>query len=1308
MSVVDPRNLIRDSGLFDEAWYVARFPDVAALGLDPIDHWLRIGSRLGRSPGPAFDTAYYLATYPDVASAGVDPLLHFIEHGRLEGRRCRPPARPLLADAAGVTADGDDTERGALPVNRIPGRRPRDASRPLVLVCAHVSGEHLFGSERSLLDILDGLIASGHDVITTVPGSRAGTYQDAIRDRSAAVLSFRYDWWRKGVPVNEACVATIAALIDEYRVDAVHANTIMLREPLLAARRMNVPGLVHVREIITHDQALVDLIGEPADEIVRLVLDAADHVIANSEATARLFHKPGRTHVVPNTIDVDAFDIPPLPEDGAVRISLVSSNLPKKGIFDFFEVAALVAPREPRARFVLVGPENDLVRELRAKQASGDAPANVEFAGYRDDPVAALADAHVVVNFSHFQESFGRTVLEAMAAHRPVVAYAWGALTELVDDGVTGRLVPFRDVAAAADAIVALCGDPAARTRMGQAGRAKAVAGYCKAAYARRMGAAYAAVLADAAQRPKERLVLPARRPQRELAAGPMRIAYFLWHFPVPSETFVLNELRILVEEGHDVEVFCRQSPYKDFVPDFPVRWTRVADAEALAAKLQETGRQVVHSHFTYPTVTEMVWPACELANVPFTFIAHAQDIFRHSNDEKNRIGEIGRSPLCLRVLVPSRFHRDYVVERGVPADKVLINPNGIDPALYASAISPGRSRRPHRAICAIHRFTAKKGLEHLIEAGPELKKLGVQVNLYGYGDLEASYRERIAALGLDNVHLLGPVEGREAMLDVFARHDLFACPSVRAPDGDMDGIPTVLMEAMAAGVPVLTTALSGIPDLVQDGVNGVLCEPTAAGIAAAVRRYYAMSDAHVQAIVDEAAETIRRDFHVRKTTDALLRLWRGETFDVIIVSWNNLAELSEVVRRLYRYTMLPFHLVICDNDSRSDVLHFLLRLYAVRDNVTVILNRANAFVGPGTNIALAHSRSPFAVYVCGKEGFVLNYGWEKPLLEYMREHPDVGLAGTLCYSPTYLYGRQYPEQIALFPKFRNPEFAAANPDRKFGHVQGGFFVMRRAMVDEIGGFSDDVAHNYTDVEYSYYVESRGWKLGQAPRMLALFNKTRPGLLSRIDDGVWATHPPTLQDLPLLDRLARREGAYCGACGWYAERFEADARGPRCENCGSTPADRSLFRYLAASMLTYRRLPAIGVNIGPALDAFWRFQFQIEPMTGTELREEIARAGRLRFNDKRVKLACLRGVLDGSDADAAVMKEIARVLADDALLIVQPLAKAGTTPAPLPADFAAKWGFVSCEAVRYASVVGAPDPNPLYLLRRVEADLCVS
>jgi glycosyltransferase involved in cell wall biosynthesis len=1280
--------LLRGTDLLDAAWYLREFPDVAQVGLDPAEHYLRIGADAGRDPGPAFNATHYLAAYPDVVAEGWNPLVHFLLHGRAEGRRIRAPSHPPEALARDLLLAPDRV--------RLPGGRARKPGRPMVMVCGHVAGRLLFGGERSFLDMVEGLADLDFNVLVVVPPGGNPLYQDALRAHALDLIAFPYDWWRHGQPLDERAVSTFAALIHEYGVDVVHANTIMLREPLAAARRHGIPAVMHVRELVEHDEALCRVIGAPAEDIIRESLAAADVVIANSEATARSFALPERTWVVPNTVDLDAFDLPPpAPEPARIAIALLSSNLPKKGVADFVEVAALLADTVPEARFVLVGPETWFTRELRARIAADEAPRNLVVAGYRANPALALREADIVVNFSHFQESFGRTVLEAMAAARPVVVYDWGALPELVEDGETGFVVPFRDVAAAADRLRTLCRDPALLVRMGQAGRRAAVARLGKDRYAATLGAAYERILALGVETSLRKLVLPARALDATPVAAP-KIAYFLWHFPVPSETFVLNELRILVEQGHDVQVFCRQSPYPAFKPDFPIAWSTVEDAEALADALLASGRTIVHSHFVFPTVTRMVWPACERANIPFTFIAHAQDLFRHASDQQNRIGEIGRSPMCLRVLVPSRFHRDYLLERGVPPEKLLINPNGVDASLYRGGWRAPHAHRTRRSVCAIHRFTEKKGLLSLIEAGALLAAEGIEVHLYGYGDQGGAYAQRIAELGAANVHLHGAVEGREGLLEVFSRHDLFACPAVRAADGDMDGVPTVLMEAMAAGMPVLATAVSGIPDLVRDRVTGIVCRPGAAGVAEAIRGFYALPDDTVLAMVDEAAALVRRDYDATRLTAALLRLWEGRTIDLMIVSWNNLDQLREVVRRLFAYTTAPFHLVVCDNGSAPDVASFLCQLYARRGNVTILFNRDNAKVGPGTNLCLGAGRSEYAVYVCGKEGFLLDFGWDRRLVDYMDANPRVGLAGTLCHAPSYLLGRQYPAGVAEFPRFRNPEFATGNPDRPFAHVQGGFFVMRRAMFDAIGGFSEAVPHNYTDVEYSFYVESRGWQLGQAPGMLALYNKTRPGIFTRVDEGVAAIHPPTLGDLPRLDRIARRLTLACNACEWQGLAFADDA--DTCPGCGSRPATRSLLRYLAESMLTYRRLPALAIGLGEALLPFWRQQFQGEPIAAAAADERLAAGLQLDVGSgaRRVVYADLAAA-DPARVQAWI-REAFRTVAEDGVVLLR-------MPAALGVDatasaLAANAGLVDGGAWRRASEVFRFDDVPLRVFLR--------
>ena len=265
-----------------------------------------------------------------------------------------------------------------------------------------------------------------------------------------------------------------------------------------------------------------------------------------------------------------------------------------------------------------------------------------------------------------------------------------------------------------------------------------------------------------------------------------------------------------------------------------------------------------------------------------------------------------------------------------------------------------------------------------------------------------------------------------------------------------MDGLPTVLLEALAAGLPILATPISGITELILDKVTGLLCDAAPSALATAIKNFYELPDTQVEAMIEAGISVVGDRFSLDRQARVLQRVWRDETIDIVIVAWNNLPELSAVIERLYKFTTLPFHLIVCDNNSSPDVKAYLSDLWREKGNLTVIHNSTNLLVGPGTNIALGHGWSDIVIYVCGKEGLAFRTGWEIPFVHVMAEQEEVGLCGNLCHSPTYLYGHQYPTGIKEFSKFRNPQFAQTQADRPFHHVQGGIFAFRRKMVTEI------------------------------------------------------------------------------------------------------------------------------------------------------------------------------------------------------------------------------------------------------------------
>lgn len=445
----DDIRLLKNSDLFNAEWYLHHYHDVRNAGADPHEHYVRHGWKEGREPGLDFDAHYYTKMHQGDGGADEAPLLHFLKTGKRHG--AKPGERSL------------------------PGKISPEPGRVTVLLCAHAAGETIFGAERSLLDILEACEAMRWNVIVTVPTMLNGRYIDALRAKSVAVVRVFCDQWNAQRQPCPWAIRLFARIIREHAVNMVFVNTIMVREPLMAARQENVPGIVFVREVVNHDETLQQTIGLSPQQIQRAVWELTDYIAANSAFTAGAWGKPDKTFVVGNIIDLDNLDLRNPIDPRAIRVALISSNLPKKGILDFTEIARMVFVLAPWIRMLLIGPENSHTKALLRDTDEGTPPPNLTQTGYAATPREAIAQANIVVNLSHVEETFGRTILEAMAARRPVIAYDRGALPELIEDGGNGFLVPFQDKRGVAEKIVLLATNVAQVTLMGAAGRQKAM-----------------------------------------------------------------------------------------------------------------------------------------------------------------------------------------------------------------------------------------------------------------------------------------------------------------------------------------------------------------------------------------------------------------------------------------------------------------------------------------------------------------------------------------------------------------------------------------------------------------------------------------------------------------------------------------------------------------------------------------------------------------------------------------------------------------------------------------------------------------
>jgi len=421
-----------------------------------------------------FDAAWYLRHYPDVAASGSDPLQHFVKHGAAEGRDPLPCfSFSGYAFAKGLEMPATlaswltEAVPPAAPV-AVKGELTLVENLPVVMVVGHSVSAGLFGAERSLLDNVQALAASQKvNLIVVLPGATDKHYVAQMRSFCCNLIFVPFSWWQRGRAAEQAWVEAFVRLIDNHSVSIVYVNTLVLLEPLLAAKQAAIKSVVHVHELPAHDPALCQLLNADAEAVRQHVLAHSDYLIANSETVARWLACPENISVVPNILNIADWPFVPLPSKAVLQVVMLSSNLPKKGIADVVEVARYCWGKNVAVTFRLYGPENEFTNSLRREGL----PDNLRFCGYTAAPQQVIADADVVLNLSHFQESFGRTVQEAMAAGRVVVAYDWGALAELIKPNC-GILISFKDTREVAEALAKLVNEPTLREELGRNARA--------------------------------------------------------------------------------------------------------------------------------------------------------------------------------------------------------------------------------------------------------------------------------------------------------------------------------------------------------------------------------------------------------------------------------------------------------------------------------------------------------------------------------------------------------------------------------------------------------------------------------------------------------------------------------------------------------------------------------------------------------------------------------------------------------------------------------------------------------------------
>jgi glycosyltransferase involved in cell wall biosynthesis/GT2 family glycosyltransferase len=673
-----------------------------------------------------------------------------------------------------------------------------------------------------------------------------------------------------------------------------------------------------------------------------------------------------------------------------------------------------------------------------------------------------------------------------------------------------------------------------------------------------------------------------------------LRLAYVLWNWPALSDTSIVNEVRWLVQRGQDVKVYYQAEPDRAATLDFEVEAYRVPDAQHLADLLIAHDRTFCHAHYAQPTTSLLAWPACEATGLPFTFFAHAADSL--PRDGQELIANVVRSANCKRVFVCGEHHRAFLQEQGLPGEKIALNFPGTDIDGFAqhAPIEQSAGNAGLKAIF-VGRFAENDGVDILLEAAAMLREEPVAFELYGYGPLEESYRRRARELELDNVKFMGPAEHKQDVVRALQSADFLVAPSRAAASGDTGDFPPVVAQAMAAGRPVITSEVSAIPDFLGDMVEAILVEPgSPQALASAVRRFLNMTPERRAAMGFEARRFLREKVGVGKTMQVYLDTWRDNPVDIFLVTFNTPGrdrsdETAEIVKRALQHTTTPYTLTIVDNGSDPEFRKMLIEIAAGQPQVRLIFKGGNLSCGSASNIALQHGDAPLAIHLCSDEAFICGNGWERPLIDHMREHPEEALAGTRVHLPRYTFGRElkaHPD----FGGFRNPEFASRRADRPFTYVQTGAFILRRGALALYGRFSPAMPQGSTDVEFSYFLESAGARLGTVPQVASVAAEATAVLSATVDEFTSVAHPLTLDTVrTILDRRQHTASGICNICGEPLEPPASDGSAPEsCPRCGSTPFGRTVYRRLALDWRTRRGGHAVLVTpdwaLGSALE----------------------------------------------------------------------------------------------------------------------------
>lgn len=292
--------------------------------------------------------------------------------------------------------------------------------------------------------------------------------------------------------------------------------------------------------------------------------------------------------------------------------------------------------------------------------------------------------------------------------------------------------------------------------------------------------------------------------------------------YPLAPAALLRANVRYLIQAPRRyIKHLCQAFFYKEFSLRRRMKMVfHYFAAARLAADMQENGVTHIHAQFLNVSSSIAMY-ASQHSGIPFSITVHSAGSYQASDT----LGLHQKLDAAQFLIMISEFninyydaispcrHKSHVVRCGMNLDQFTMR----DASQYQHQEPP--------TVMGVGRFVEKKGFIYLVQAAADLKQRGVRfkVKLIGSGPLEAELKEQVKNRGLSNDFDFLGQRSTEEVRETMAASDVVVVPSITTDNGDMEGLPVVIMEAMASGIPVIASKHSGIPEIVIPGLTGDL-----------------------------------------------------------------------------------------------------------------------------------------------------------------------------------------------------------------------------------------------------------------------------------------------------------------------------------------------------------------------------------------------------------------------------------------------------------------------------------------------------